>query len=46
LLGERIVLKPAKGAKHLVAHLAFHPAALLGSHMAAAAGSVGSGGRI
>jgi hypothetical protein len=31
LLGEKITLKPAKGGGHLVAHLAFHRAALLGT---------------
>jgi hypothetical protein len=43
LLGN-IRLEPGKGAKHLVAHYAFHRAALLGTPMAATVGFVGSGG--
>jgi DNA invertase Pin-like site-specific DNA recombinase len=42
LLGDQIKLVPAKGGGHLVAHLEFQRAALLGG----IAGSVGSGGRI
>jgi chromosome segregation ATPase len=42
LLGDQINLLPAKGGKHLVAHLEFQRAALV----AGAVGSVGSGGRI
>jgi hypothetical protein len=41
LLGNEITLKPAKGGKHLVAHLQFHRAALLGESRFG-----GSGGRI
>ena len=42
LLGERVDVKPDKGGLHLVAHGAFHPAALPGG----AVGADGSGGRI
>jgi site-specific DNA recombinase len=45
LLGNAITLKPAKGGGHLVAHLQFHKAALLGGNLATV-GFVGSGGRI
>jgi len=40
LLGERVDVKPDKGGLHLVAHGAFHPAALPGG----AVGADGSGG--
>src|SRR5581483_3214673 len=42
LLGDEIILKPAKDRSHLIAHLEFQRAALL----AGTVGSVGSGGRI
>jgi site-specific DNA recombinase len=42
LLGDAIVLTPAKGGKHLIANLEFQRAALL----VGTVGSVGSGGRI
>ena len=45
LVGDRIVLKPAKDRTHLVAHMQFHQAALLGGQFNNRR-VVGSGGRI
>jgi DNA invertase Pin-like site-specific DNA recombinase len=44
LLGDSIVLKPAKDRSHLVAHLTFRRAALVGN--VGVVGSVGSGGAL